>query len=85
MQDITRRDVIELLDSIVDRGKPIAANRALAASWRMANRPRCGTMDPMFGIVELPSIVDEKVRTPHKSTATFGLSGAKLMPRFKQR
>jgi integrase len=37
VQDITRRDVIELLDSIVDRGKPIAANRALAYLRRFFN------------------------------------------------
>jgi integrase len=33
--DITRRDVIELLDNIVDRGSPIAANRTLALVRRM--------------------------------------------------
>ena len=32
IQDITRRDVIALLDRIVDQGSPIAANRTLAAS-----------------------------------------------------
>lgn len=37
VQQITRRDVIELLDSIVDRGKPIAANRALAYMRRFFN------------------------------------------------
>lgn len=34
-KDITRRDVIALLDSIVDRGSPIAANRTLAVIRRM--------------------------------------------------
>ena len=29
VQEITRRDVIELLDGIVDTGKPITANRTL--------------------------------------------------------
>jgi integrase len=37
VQDITRRDVIKLLDDIVDRGKPIAANRALAYMRRFFN------------------------------------------------
>jgi integrase len=32
---ITRRDVIELLDNIVDRGSPVAANRTLALIRRM--------------------------------------------------
>lgn len=31
LQDIARRDIIEVLDEIVDRGAPIAANRTLAA------------------------------------------------------
>jgi integrase len=34
-KDIVRRDVIALLDAIVDRGSPIAANRTLAVIRRM--------------------------------------------------
>ena len=30
VQDITRRDVVELLDTIVDRGAPVTANKVLA-------------------------------------------------------
>ena len=30
VQEITRRDVVDLLDGIVDRGSPVAANRVLA-------------------------------------------------------
>jgi integrase len=37
VQDITRRDVIDLLDGIVDRGAPIAANRALAVVRKFFN------------------------------------------------
>ena len=37
IQDITRRDVIGLLDRIVDQGKPIAANRTLAAVRKLFN------------------------------------------------
>lgn len=36
-KDITRRDVIALLDAIVDRNAPIAANRTLACVRRMFN------------------------------------------------
>ncbi len=36
-RDITRRDVIVLLDRIVSRGSPIAANRTLAVIRRMFN------------------------------------------------
>lgn len=36
-QDITRRDVVLLLDRIKERGAPIAANRALACIRRMFN------------------------------------------------
>jgi len=34
-KDIARRDVIALLDSIADRGSPVAANRTLAVIRRM--------------------------------------------------
>ncbi|MCJ2019436.1 integrase arm-type DNA-binding domain-containing protein [Methylobacterium sp. E-065] len=37
IQDIGRRDVIELLDRIVDAGTPIAANRTLAALSKLFN------------------------------------------------
>lgn len=36
-KDITRRDVVLLLDQIVDRGSPVAANRTLAVIRRMFN------------------------------------------------
>ncbi len=35
LQDIAKRDIIELLDTIVDRGSPVAANRVLAVLRRM--------------------------------------------------
>ncbi|KAB2728651.1 tyrosine-type recombinase/integrase [Brucella anthropi] len=37
IQSITKRDVVELLDGIVDRGSPIAANRAHALLRRFFN------------------------------------------------
>lgn len=37
IQDLTRRDVIELLDEIADRGTPIAANRTLSAVRKLFN------------------------------------------------
>ena len=36
-REITRRDVIELLDRVVDSGKPTTANRVLAAVRKMFN------------------------------------------------
>ena len=36
-KDITRRDIIELLDEIVERGAPISANRTLASVRKMFN------------------------------------------------
>ena len=36
-KDITRRDIIYILDQVVDRGSPIAANRTLAVTRRMFN------------------------------------------------
>lgn len=37
IQEITRRDVIELLDRIIDDGKPVQANRTLAAVRKLFN------------------------------------------------
>src|SRR5262249_47187333 len=37
IRDITRRDVLDLLDRVVDSGKPIAANRVLSATRKMFN------------------------------------------------
>ncbi len=37
MRDIIRRDVLDVLDRVVDGGKPIAANRTLAAIRKMFN------------------------------------------------
>jgi integrase len=37
VQDITRRDVVTLLDVIVDRGAPVMANRTLAAVRKLFN------------------------------------------------
>jgi integrase len=37
LRRITRRDVIELLDRMVDEGKPVAANRTLAAIRKLFN------------------------------------------------
>jgi integrase len=55
LSDITKRDVINLLDSIVDRGSPVMANRVLAAlrkffSWAvsrdLARRNPCDGIKP---------------------------------------
>jgi site-specific recombinase XerC len=37
LRDITPRDVIDLLDGIVEAGKPIAANRTLAVVRKLCN------------------------------------------------
>ena len=37
MREITRRDVLDLLDRVVDGGKPIAANRTFSAVRKMFN------------------------------------------------
>ena len=37
IQEITKREVVTLLDSINDRGSPIMANRALSAVRKLFN------------------------------------------------
>ena len=64
IRDITKQDILDLLDDIVDDGKPIAANRVLAAVRKMFNW--CagrGIIDasPVAGI-EAPSTEIERDR-----------------------
>ena len=53
VQEITRREIIDLLDGIVDRGSPVAANATLAALRKMFNwSVERGTIDasPAAGV-----------------------------------
>ncbi len=50
VQEIARRDVVELMDAIVDRGAPVSANRTLAvisAHVRLADRARCDRLQSL--------------------------------------
>jgi integrase len=62
IRSITRRDVVALLDSIVDDGKPVLANRVLAAVRAMFNWAiRRGIVDASpAALVERPA--EEKAR-----------------------
>ena len=57
VQEITRRDVIELLDGIVDTGKPITANRTLT------------TLKTLFGWLMDRSVIDASPCTRVKAPA----------------
>jgi integrase len=64
VQDISRREIIDLLDGIVDRGAPVAANATLAALRKMFNwAVERGTIDtsPAAG-VKPPSSVKSRDR-----------------------
>jgi integrase len=65
INSITRRDVIELLDSIVDGGKPIAANRTLAAVRKLFNWAlQRGIIEATpVSLVEMPSAERKRERT----------------------
>jgi integrase len=61
VQEITRRDVVELLDGIVDAGKPVAANRTLATvrkffNWLIER-----------SVLDASPVVRVKAPTPEKS------------------
>jgi integrase len=62
---ITRRDVIELLDAIVDAGKPIAANRTLAAIRKLFNWAlQRGIVEATpVALVEMPGAERQRERT----------------------
>src|SRR5215472_5191586 len=65
IKTITRRDVIELLDAISDAGKPIAANRTLAAIRKLFNWAlQRGIIDASpVALVEMPGVERRRERT----------------------
>lgn len=71
-REITRRDVVELLDRVVDRGAPIMANRVLAVVRRMFN------LAIERGILDASPCV--KVKPPGQETARArNLTGEEIM------
>jgi integrase len=80
IKTITRRDVIELLDAIVDAGKPIAANRTLAAVRKLFNWAlQRGIIDASpVALVEMPGAERkrERILAPDEIRAVWtGASG----------
>jgi integrase len=65
LRGITRRDVIELLDGIVDQGKPVAANRTLAAVRKLFNWAlQRGIIEASpVALVEMPGPERQRERT----------------------
>ena len=65
INSIKRRDVIELLDAIVDAGKPIAANRTLAAIRKLFNWAlQRGIIEATpVALVEMPGAERKRERT----------------------
>ena len=79
IRSITRRDVIELLDAIVDAGKPLAANRTLAAVRKLFNWaiPR-GLVDASpVAMIEPPTEETKRERTlaPDEIRAVWRAAG----------
>ena len=63
-KDVTKRDIILILDQVIDRGAPIAANRTLAAIRRMFNfavERDIITITPCYG-VKAPSKENRRER-----------------------
>jgi integrase len=65
LRSITRRDVIELLDDIVDEGKSVAANRTLAAVRKLFNwAVQRGIIETSpVTLVEMPGAERKRERT----------------------
>jgi len=65
IKSITRRDLIELLDRIVEEGKPTMANRTLAAVRKLFNWALQRDMIEMtpFAMIEKPSEETKRERT----------------------
>jgi len=66
ISSITPRDAVALLDGIVDRGAPVAANRVLAAGRKMFNwaRERSLITSSPFDHVKAPTKEKSRDRTP---------------------
>jgi integrase len=82
VQSITRRDVIELTDAIVDRGEPYAANRVFAHVRRLFNwcvsrsiveaSPCTGLKPPGNETARDRVLFDDEVRLFWKATEAIG-------------
>jgi len=79
LRGITRRDVIELLDRIVDEGKPVAANRTLAAIRKLFNWAlQRGIIEASpVALVEMPGAERKRERTlaPDEIRTVWAASG----------
>jgi integrase len=79
IKTITRRDVIGLLDAISDAGKPIAANRTLAAIRKLFNWAlQRGIIDASpVALVEMPGAERKRERTlaPDEIRAVWSAAG----------
>jgi integrase len=83
-REITRRDVIRLLDGIVDRGAGIMANRTLAAIRKMFNFAVSRDIVPVSPCLAVRSPAPEQQRdrvltTDEIRALWHGLEGAKMM------
>jgi len=82
IHDIGRRDVIELLDRIVDRGAPIQANRTLAHMRRLFNwarereivaaNPAAGLRKPTVEVQRDRTLSDNELRQFWSACGTLG-------------
>jgi integrase len=79
IKTIARRDVIELLDLIVDAGKPVAANRTLAAVRKLFNWAlQRGIIEASpVALVEMPGAERKRERTlaPDEIRALWAAAG----------
>jgi integrase len=88
-REITRRDVLDLLDRIVDSGKPIAANRTLAAVRKMFNwtiardmltaSPCAGVKPPTPERARDRVLTDDELRLVWRATGKIGGSFGSLV------
>lgn len=82
IHDIARRDVIEMLDAIADRGAPVMANRTLAAvrklfAWAVsrdviAASPAAGVKPPAAETRRDRTLTDDEIRAFWRATAEIG-------------
>lgn len=86
IQSITRRDVVALLDEIVDRGAPVTANRVLALVRKFTNwcvqrsildvSPATGVKAPTEEVSRDRVLTDDEIRWLWKATEAGGAFNA---------
>jgi integrase len=82
LEDVRRRDIVEMLDEIVLRGAPIAANRCLAVTRKMFNLAvqRDHLQQSPCTLIQTPAKARRRERALDEGELTSLLAGLPTLP-----